>query len=115
MTSDIFQKSESFQSFIQKCGCIEIFLKFFNISIQTCFERSSNGMEISIHFIFSYTAGSPGEDAADALQVPLRVQPARPEQDLAGHDRHPVRHLQLGGQTDTAVETRDHQGAGRQV
>ena len=36
-------------------------------------------------------------------------------QDLAGHDRHPVRHLQLGGQTDTAVETRDHQGAGRQV
>ena len=36
-------------------------------------------------------------------------------QDLAGNDRHPVRHLQLGGQTDTAVETRDHQGAGRQV
>ena len=99
------------QSFIRKC---KVFQKFLNISIQTGVERSlsSYGLEICIHFIFFYIDGSSGEDAADALQVPLRVQLAGPEQDLAGHDRHPVRHLQLGGQTDTAVETRDHQGAG---
>ena len=102
------------QSFIRKC---KVFQKLVNIYNQTGAERSisSYGMKISINFIFSYTAGFPGKDAADALEVPLRVQPAGPEQDLAGHDRHPVRHLQLGGQTDTAVETRDHQGAGRQV
>ena len=35
------------------------------------------------------------EAAAHARQVPLRVQPPGPEQDLARHDRHPVQRHQL--------------------